>query len=67
LGRSLGPSGGSVIWALLGRRALLGYLGGLMLSKATKFKWWAVETHWRRCRVRRPFKGDVRIVKHRFI
>jgi len=24
----LGPSGGSVIWALLGKRALLGYLGG---------------------------------------
>jgi len=31
---ALGPSGGSVIWALLGKRALLGYLGGLQ-SKQT--------------------------------
>jgi len=28
LGRAFGPLGGSGIWALLGRRALLGYLGG---------------------------------------
>jgi len=29
---ALGPSGGSVIWALLGRRALLGYLGGVTVK-----------------------------------